>query len=162
MFGLSALGVVHTLFGIIAIAVGAWILYRDKEISPANQLGRIYLITTLLASVTALMIFRRGPFGPGHALAVLTLAALAVGMVAARTNLYGKYSRYLQALSFSATLLFNAIPGITEALTRLPFDSPLFAGPEAPQFKTIYAVMVVLFVSGAALQFRWIRKQTGR
>jgi len=159
MFGLSALGVVHTLLGMLAIAVGAWVLYRDKEISPDKPSGRIYLITTLLASATALMIFRRGPFGPGHALAVLTLAALAVGMVSARTQLYGKYSRYLQALSFSSTLLFNAIPGITEALTRLPPGSPVFDRPEAPEFKVIYAVFFLLFVIGSALQLRWIHKQ---
>lgn len=160
MFGLSAIGVVHTLLGIIALAVGTRVLYTDKEISPAKPLGRIYLITTLLASVTALMIFRRGPFGPGHALAVLTLLALVVGMAAASTRLFGKFSPYLQALSFSATLLFNAIPGITEALTRLPLGSPVFAGPEAPEFKAIYGVLLLLFVMGTALQLRWIHQQS--
>jgi uncharacterized membrane protein len=160
MFGLSAPGVAHTLLGIAAILAGAWILGSAKEISPARPLDRFYLVTTLLASVTALMIFRRGPFGPGHALAVLTLIALAVGMVANRSAVFGRWSRYLQALSFSATLLFNAIPGITEALTRLPPGAPVFTEAQAPQFKIIYGVMLLLFLVGAALQLRWIHRQS--
>jgi uncharacterized membrane protein len=158
MFGLSAIGVVHTLFGLIAIVIGAWILYRDKEISPGNTRGRLYLLTTLVSAASALMMYRRGVFGPGHGLAVLTLLALAGGTIAATTRLLGRSSRYLQAFSYSGTLLFSAIPGVTEALTRLPLGSPFLPSADAPQFKPIYAALVVLFFIGYGFQYRWLRK----
>jgi hypothetical protein len=121
----------------------------------------LYLITTLVSAATALMIYKRGSFGPGHALAVLTLLALLTGTLAALSKLFGPLSRYLQALSYSGTLLFSAIPGVTEALTRLPLGSPLLPGAEAPQFKPIYGAMLFLFVVGSAIQLRWIRKHSG-
>src|SRR5439155_23382206 len=87
---------------------------------PNNRRGQIYLVATLITAVTALGIFRHGGFGPPHALAVLTLVALAVGTVAARSHVFGWASRYVQAASYSATILFHMIPAVTESSTRLP------------------------------------------
>jgi len=72
MPGLTAFGVFHTAIGVIALIYGFIALVRDKEISPSNRRGQIYLVTTLITAVTALGIFRHGGFGPPHALAVLT------------------------------------------------------------------------------------------
>jgi uncharacterized membrane protein len=93
--------------GVIALASGAFTLAKFKEISLQTWSGRIYLATTLITAATALAIFQRGEFGPGHALAVMTLLALVVGTVAATMKPFGKLSRHVQALSYSATLLFH-------------------------------------------------------
>src|SRR5439155_524319 len=85
MFGLTPLGVFHTLVGLIGVVCGVIALARDKQISPRTRLGRVYLLGTLIAAVSALGIFRRGAFGPAHVLALLTIAALALGTLAARS-----------------------------------------------------------------------------
>ena len=86
MPGLTAFGLSHTAIGLIALIYGFIALVRDKEISPNNRRGQIYLVTTLITAVTALGIFRHGGFGPPHALAVLTLVALAACRRASRTD----------------------------------------------------------------------------
>lgn len=153
------LGWFHTVMGIVALISGGFTLARFKEITLQTWSGQIYLATTLVTAVTALAIYQRGEFGPGHALAVLTLLALAVGTVAATTKLLGKSSRYVKALSYSATLLFHCIPAITDGLMRLPIGDPVLTSIEDPVLKMCYLVMLVLFLLGVSLQFRWIRRQ---
>jgi uncharacterized membrane protein len=162
MSGLTTLGIVHTAISLVAVASGFWTLARDKEISARSTLGRTYLVTTLLTAATGLGIFQHGGFGPPHALSILTLVALAVGTVAAFTGVFGRWSRYVQAISYSATMLFHMIPGFTESLTRLPPGQPLLPDAEAPELKPIAGVLLLLFLVGLAVQLRWLRSKTAK
>ncbi|MGI9247992.1 MAG: hypothetical protein ACR2QI_03195 [Woeseiaceae bacterium] len=153
------LGWFHTAMGVIALVSGGFTLARFKEISLQTRSGQIYLVTTLITAGTALAIFQRGEFGPGHALAVMTLLALAVGTVAAKTKLFGKLSRYVQAISYSATLLFHCIPAITDGLLRLPVGDPVLTSIEDPILKICYLGLLVLFLLGISLQLRWVHRQ---
>ena len=156
---LIPLGWFHTAMGIIALVSGGFTLARFKEISPQTRSGQIYLATTLITAGTALAIFQRGEFGPGHALAVMTLLALAVGTVAATTKLFGKISRYVRAVSYSATLLFHCIPAVTDGLMRLPVGDPVLTSIEDPVLKMCYLGLLVIFLIGVGLQLRWIHRQ---
>ncbi len=144
--------------GIIALVSGGFALARFKEISLQTRSGQIYLVTTLITAGTALAIFQRGEFGPGHALAVMTLLALAVGTVAEKTKLFGKLSRYMQAVSYSATLLFHCIPAVTDGLLRLPVGDPVLTSIEDPILKMCYLGLLVIFLVGVGLQLRWIHR----
>ena len=156
---ITALGWFHTAMGIIALVSGAVTLIRYKEIDPKNRSAQIYLATTLVTAGTALAIFQHGFFGPAHVLALLTLGALAVGMIAATLTLFGRLSRYVQALSFSATLLFHCIPAVTDGLMRLPVGDPVVTSFEDPLLRNAYLVLLILFLVGASLQLRWIPRQ---
>jgi uncharacterized membrane protein len=153
------IGWFHTIVGITALVSGGITLAQFREITLQTRSGQIYLVTTLITAVTALLIFQRGEFGPGHALAVMTLLALAVGTVAATTKIFGKLSRYVQAISFSATLLFHCIPAITDGLLRLPVGNPVLTSIEDPVLKMCYLVLLVVFLIGISLQLRWIHRQ---
>lgn len=153
------LGWFHTAMGIIALASGVITLVKYREITLQTRSGQIYLAATLITALTALAIFQHGTFGPGHALAVMTLLALGVGTVAATTKVFGRFSRYLMALSYSATLLFHSIPAITDGLLRLPVGDPVLTSIEDPVLKICYLVLLILFLVGASLQLRWIHKQ---
>jgi uncharacterized membrane protein len=155
------LGWFHTAMGVIALVSGATALLAHREITFETRSGQIYLATTFLTAGTALAIFQRGEFGPGHALAILTLAALFVGLVAAKTRLFGGLSRYVQALGFSATLLFHCIPAVTDGLLRLPVGNPVLDSINSPVLKVCYLVLLVLFLVGISIQLRWIHKNNG-
>lgn len=154
------LGWFHTALGAFALLCGIYTLYRNKEILLSNRSGLLYVLATLLTAVTALMIFQRGTFGPGHALAVLTLGALAVGTVAATTRLFGRFSRYFQAVSYSATLLFHMIPAITDGLMRLPLGNPVLDSIESPLLKGFYAAFLMTYLVGVSLQIRRISRSS--
>lgn len=153
MAGLSTLGIFHTLVSLVAIACGVLSLARDKEISTETAAGKGYLLATLLAAGSALGIFRHGGFGPPHALAVLTLGALAVGTLAAKATIFGRISRYVSALAFSSTILFH------ETLTRLPTSGPVAPSVDAPIFKILYPVLLLAFLIGISLQLRWLQSK---
>ncbi len=154
------LGWFHTAIGIIALLSGGFTLARFKEISLQTRSGQIYLLTTLITAGTALAIFQRGEFGPGPGLAVMTLVALSVGTVAATKKPFGKWSRQVQAVSYSATLLFHCIPAVTDGLLRLPVGDPVLTSIEDPILKVCYLGLLALFVVGISLQLRWIHRHS--
>ncbi len=156
---ITPLGWFHTAMGIIALVSGGFALAKFKEIGFETRYGQIYLLTTLITAATALAIFKHGGFGPAHGLAVMTLVALAVGTVAAKTKLFGTASRYVRAVSYSSTLLFHAIPAVTDGLMRLPVGDPVLTSIEDPVLKMCYLGLLLLFVVGVILQLRWIHRQ---
>jgi uncharacterized membrane protein len=157
MFGLTTLGIIHTLISLVAVATGFYLLARDKQIAWRDPLGKTYVVTTFLTAATGLFIFQHGGFGPPHVVAILTIIALVVGTVAATTRFYGRASRYVQAVAYTTTILFHMIPAFNETLTRLPPGAPIASSPEAPIMQVIIAVLVVLYAIGLTLQIRWMR-----
>ena len=156
---ITPLGWFHTAMGVIALLSGAFTLVKFREISPRTRSGQIYLLTTLVTAATALAIFQPGGFGPAHGLAVMTLVALAVGTLAATMKPFGKLSRYVQAVSYSATLLFHCVPAVTDALMRLPVGDPILTSIEDPILRACYLGLLAAFLVGVSLQLLWIYGQ---
>ena len=152
------LGWFHIAIGIIALVSGGFTLAKFKEISLQTRSGQIYLVTTLITAGTALAIFQHGEFGPAHGLAVMTIVALAVGTIAATMKPFGKLSRHVQAVSYSATLLFHCVPAVTDGLLRLPVGDPVLTSIDDPILKMCYLGLLTLFLVGVSLQLRWISR----
>lgn len=153
------IGWFHLAMGVIALLSGGYTLFRYKEIDPKNRSGLVYLVTTLVTAGTALAIYQHGGFTPGHSLAVMTLVALAIGTLASTLRLFGGWSRYIRALSYSATLLFHCIPAVTDGLLRLPVGDPMVTSIEDPLMVNSYLGLLTLFLVGITLQMRWIYRQ---
>ncbi len=156
---MTLLGWIHTIIAIIALIAGFYTLAIYKVITPEQKTGQLYLICTLITAVTALMIYKHDGFGPAHALAVLTLLALAGGFFVSKMPVSAKMSEYFQAFCFSGTLLFHMIPAITDGLLRLPVGNPILTNPSDPMLKKFYLAFLVIFLVGYAMQFLWLRKQ---
>ena len=156
---ITPLGWFHTAMGILAVASGAFALAKYKELTLQTRSSQVYLATTLVTAATALGIFQHGSFNPAHGLAIMTLAALLVGTVANTTKLFGKLSRYVRAISYSATLFFHGVPAITDGLMRLPVGNPIVTSLEDPLLRGCYLALLVAFLLGLGLQLRWISRQ---
>lgn len=157
MFGLTALGIVHTLISLVALAAGLVALLRNGAITLGGALGKVYWLTTLVTAATGLGIFRHGGFGKPHMLSILTIAVLLVALAAGRTALFGRFSRYVEVVGYSATFLFHLVPGITETTTRLPLGAPLLPSADAPALQAMAGGLAVLFLVGAGLQILRLR-----
>lgn len=157
MAGLTTLGLVHTAISLVAVAAGLIALIRDKEISPRNRVGQVYVIMTVLTCLTGFGIFQHGGFGKPHALGIVTLVVLAVAAVAGYSRVFGRASRYVETVSYSATFFFHWIPAITETSTRLPLGAPLVANADAPELQAATAALFVAFLIGATLQVLRLR-----
>lgn len=157
---ITPLGWFHTGIAIIAILAGIYALVVQKLITPKQRAGQIYIVCTLLAAVTSLMIYNQGTgFGPAHALGVLTLLALAGGFILPRLRFLGGLIPYLQTLCFSSTLLFHMIPAITDGLRRLPVGDPVVDRFDDPLLRGFHLAFLVTFVLGYGVQVLWLRRQ---
>jgi len=156
---ITLLGWFHTAIAVIALISGFLSLVAHKVISEEHGAGRIYLICTLVAAVTALMIYQHGGFGPGHFLAVLTLLALASGFLVTRIAFFKSYAIYFRTFCYSATLLFHMIPAITDGLLRLPPGNPVLTDPQDPLLAKFYLAFLLIFLIGVGLQMRWLKGQ---
>src|SRR4029453_1588753 len=67
---MSPLGNFHTAISVLPIGFGLVAFPRDGKIDPRNRLGKLYLITMLIGSITALGFITTKGFTPGQ---VLTL-----------------------------------------------------------------------------------------
>jgi uncharacterized membrane protein len=154
MLGLTPLGIFHTVISLIAVAAGIIAFIRDKEISPQNLVGKVYVMTTVITCVTGFGIFQHGGFGKPHVLGIITLVVLGVAAVAGVSRLFGRASRYVEIVSYSATFFFHLIPAITETATRLPAGTPLVVDREGPELQAAAGVLFLAFLIAATLQVR--------
>ncbi|TLY39026.1 MAG: hypothetical protein E6K58_14000 [Nitrospirae bacterium] len=151
-FHLTPLGTFHTAISLIAVVAGVIAFVRDKEISPKNLVGRIYVTTTVITCLTGFGIFQHGGFGKPH--------VLGVAAVAGNSRLFGRASSLVETISYSATFLFHMIPGITETSIRLPLGAPLVANADAPALQVATGVLFAAFLIGATLQVGQLRAKS--
>jgi hypothetical protein len=157
-FRLTPLGLFHTLLSLVTLGLAFAALFRDRAVSPRTTLGRWYLATLIVTTLTGLPIFRSGRVGPPHVLGVVILVVLALAWVAGRAARPSSLAAYVEALAYSFTVFLYMIPTVTETLTRVPPGAPLVASPEAPLFGPLYGVLFAVFLVGAWLQVRAMRR----
>ena len=154
------LGWFHTILGIGAVVSGFYTLIKYRAVSLTHRSGKLYVFLTLIVAGTALGIYNQGGFGIAHNLAVLTLVALAGGVVMEKTRLFGSFSKYCQALGYSSTLLFHMLPAITDFLRRLPVGDPFIDTLEDPLLRQFHLAFLAIFVVGVIAQMLWLRKSS--
>ena len=85
---ISFIGWIHTLVAILAIGSGAYSLKKHTIIETKNFSAKVFVVTTIIAAVTALLIYKRG-FGVGHFLAIVTILAVIFGYINERGLFFG-------------------------------------------------------------------------
>ena len=89
---------------------------------------------------------------------MLTLVAVAGGIIMEKVKLFGSYSKYFQALGYSSTLLFHMIPAITDFLRRLPLGDPFVDSFDDPLVLGFHKAFLLIYLVGLATQMRWLKK----
>lgn len=158
MSALTPLGIVHTAISLVALGAGIAALVKYHHIRDDTRPGQVYLWGTVLTCLTGFGIFQHGGFGKPHALGVITLAVLALAWWASRAPLFGRAGAAVASVSYSLTVFFHAIPGMTETSTRLPAGAPLASGPDDPRLQAAVGIAFLCFLVGAAWQLRDLRR----
>jgi uncharacterized membrane protein len=157
MFGLTQLGVVHTIISLIAVGAGIVAFARYGSISLRTGTGKVYVVMTALTCLTGFPIFQHGGFGPPHAVGVLELVLLAFAAGLEKREFLGSMSRAVETVTYTATYFLHMIPAVNETTTRLPPGAPLASGPNDPLVAGLVGVAFVGFLIGAALQVARLR-----
>ena len=157
---ISFIGWIHTLIALIAILSGAYSLKKYTIIETKNFSAKIFIVTTIIAAITALLIYKRG-FGVGHLLAIITLLAVIFGYINERGLFFGFLAPYFQTVSYSALFLFHMIPGITEILRRFPPDNPIVidSNVDQPILISFYITFFISYLIITTNQIIWLQKK---
>ena len=156
---MTLLGWFHTVLGVFALISAFYTLIKYKIISLVQLSGKLYLLLTIIVAASALGIYNQGGFGVAHILAILTLVALAGGVIMEKVKLFGSFSKYFQALGYSSTILFHMIPAITDFLRRLTGDDPFADSFDDPLVIGFQLLFVLIYIVAITLQMQWIKKQ---
>jgi hypothetical protein len=149
---LSILGIIHTAISILAILSAFYALSMEGKINPSDNLGKIYIILTIITCLTSLPIMKTGHPTGGHYLAILILVLLPIAMFIRSLRIFGKLADYIQVILMSATLFFSMIPAVVETLTRLPISAPLASGPGSAIVQKGLSCLIILFAVGVCYQ----------
>jgi hypothetical protein len=157
---ISFIGWIHTLIALIAILSGAYSLKKYTIIETKNLSAKIFIVTTIIAAITALLIYKRG-FGVGHLLAIITLLAVIFGYINEKGLFFGFLAPYFQIISYSALFLFHMIPGITEILRRFPTDNPIVidSNVDHPILISFYITFFISYLIVTTNQIIWLKKR---
>ena len=159
---ISFIGWIHTLIALVAIGSGAYSLKKYIIIETKNLSAKIFAFATIVAAITALLIYKRG-FGVGHLLAIVTLLAVIFGYINERGLFFGFLTPYLQTISYSALFLFHMVPGITEVLRRFPQDNPIVidSNVDHPILISFYITFFISYLIITTNQIMWLKKISG-
>ena len=149
---ISLIGWIHTILGTLAIIVAVFIIATQGFIKSKNNLGKLYIIATLTTASTALMLFKNGGFNLAHVLAILTIVAIILGIASEKYNILG-ISKYIQAMSYTGSVLFHLIPGIAEVNKRLPINNPMGLSVLDPVNIRYYLIFTL--ITGITILIQW-------
>ena len=151
--GMSPLGQFHFATALVALASGAWVLSRRKGTRMHRRVGWLYAASMLMMNVSALSLYRlTGTFGPFHVAALISLATLAAGIIAARRRHRGGRAwleRHYFLMAYSYLGLVAA--AVAETATRWPAIQDVAGGPTAAFWTAVVIASVAVFAVGGVM-----------
>jgi hypothetical protein len=136
---------IHVALSLIGIVSGLVVFYEMLVGKQSGGWTALFLITTILTSVTG---FPLPPFGfdPPRAVGVLSLVLLAVAVVALYVFKLAGAWRWLYVITALAALWLNVFVGIIQAFAKLPALRALAPTQSEPPFLITQLVVLVIFV----------------
>ena len=160
--GLTNLGIFHTIVGIVAIGAALTSLIKFGKIDLSRLSGKIYFYGTIITSLTALGISKRGGFNAGHAFSLFIIVLVAIAFYLFYKRQASSRSRYFENFLLSFSLLLSLLPTVNETLTRVPIGAPVAKDMSDPVIAKTLLVLLVVFIIGSVLQFIKPRKINAR
>ena len=144
---LFALGWVHLGASLAALAAGFLVLLRPKATPAHKRRGRVYALTLLVTTVTALGIYRRGVFFFPHWLAIAALIVMTAGVLAAHFKIPQKAWLHVHLTCLLASLYILFGGGVNEVFIRvdaLHRLAPTLLNSRVVELTHLGAIMVFL------------------
>ena len=144
--GISYIGWFHTILGIAAIAVGLYLLIKDRFIFMNTNLATFYLLSTVITCASSFLLYgATGSFNTAHWLSVITILAVLFALGLERFNIFGFFNVYFKQLALTGTVFFSMLPTTAEVPQRLPPSDPFVDSIEDPLVQSYYMAYVVIF-----------------
>jgi uncharacterized membrane protein len=144
---LFPLGWVHFAASLAALAVGMLVLLRPKGTPVHKRRGRVYALTVLVTSLTALGIYRRGIFFFPHWLAIAALIVTTLGVLAAHFKTPQKAWLHLHLTCLLTSLYILVGGGVNEMFLRVDALRRLAPTLNAPVVGLTHLAVIIVFLA---------------
>jgi len=135
----------HVLISLVGIASGLIVLerfFRNRTLGLSNV---VFLVTTILTSVTGFL-FPFTTFGPPHIIGAISLVVLAIALFALYAgNLVGPW-RWIYVCSAVLALYLNVFVAVVQAFDKVGRLHALAPTGSEPPFAITQGVVLVLFI----------------
>ena len=145
---LSALTFIHTAISLVALLVGAIVLYGILHGRYQRDWTAAFIALTLAVCVTGFM-FPFHQILPSHIFGVLTLVAMAVTIYALYSKRLNGFWRALYVASAVFAFYLNAFVAIVQAFLKIPALTPLAPTQSELPFIVAQVVLLILVVAAA-------------
>lgn len=164
----SAVIQVHAWTAILALVLGAGMLWRRKGTPSHRWSGRVWLAVMLVTVLSSFFIHQLrtwGPWSPIHILSLLTLALMVRAYLAIRQRKVALHAELMKAAYYNALLLatfFTFMPG--RIMYQVVFGAP--SASIGAEYTTVplwvWIVLGVIVVAGGRhLAERWQKQGRG-
>ena len=158
IFGMSiyTFTLVHTVISLIGIATGLYVLYRLLMGHGLDVWNTIFLVTTVLTSVTGFM-FPFTQLLPSHVVGIISLIVLAVAIAALYVFHLSGVWRWVYVGTAVFALYLNSFVGVVQAFMKIPALKALAPAQTEGPFLTAQFLLIVLFIVAgiyAAVRFQ--------
>lgn len=150
--GLSTLGILHTIIGVLAIAGAVAGFFKYGKINLDKRSGKVYFYASIVTSLSALGISKQGGFNAGHVFSLFILVLLVVAYFLFTRHKVNR-GRYLENFLLSFSFFLSLVPTVNETLTRIPLGHPLAKDTKDPLIAHTLLIFFVLFIVGSIYQF---------
>ncbi|WP_407158037.1 hypothetical protein [Bradyrhizobium sp. STM 3557] len=148
MLGLSLenFTLLHVIISLVAVASGLVVMFGMLGSQRMPALTGIFLVTTILTSVTGLM-FPFTELLPSHVLSVISLVLLAIACVALYGRRLSGVWRPVYVVSALVSLYLNVFVLVIQSFLKIPLLHALAPGdpPNATVFAIVQGVVLLLF-----------------
>ena len=150
---------VHVVLSLVGIFAGTVVLFGMFSANRLDGWTALFLATTILTSVTGFF-FPRDQLLPSHVLGILSLAVLAVTILALYVYRLARSWRWIYVAGAVMALYFNVFVAVVQAFQKLPFLEPLAPTQSEPPFLVAQGVVLALFVVFGIVAVRSFRPGT--
>ena len=155
---LSAFTTLHVVISLIAIVAGIIVMSGMLGSNPMPGLTAIFLLFTILTSVTGFL-FPFNGVTPGDVVGALSLVLLAIACIALYGMKLSGGSRWIYVVTALISLYLNVFVLVIQSFLKIPALTALAPGspPTGPIFAVVQGIVLVFFVLmiiGAVRRFR--------
>jgi len=150
----------HVVLSLVAMIAGLIVLGGMLGSKKLEGWTALFLATTVLTSATGFL-FPFVKILPSHIVGVISLAVLAVAIVALYVcRLAGRW-RWIYVVSAVFALYLNVFVGVVQAFLKIPSLQAMAPKQSEPPFVIAQAVVLVLFVVLGVVATRSFHPETG-
>jgi hypothetical protein len=155
---LSAFTTLHVIISLIGIVAGIIVMFGMLGSNPMPGLTAIFLLFTILTSVTGFL-FPFNGVTPGDVVGALSLVLLAIACIALYVMKLSGGWRWIYVVTALISLYLNVFVLVIQSFLKIPALTAVAPGnpPSGPVFAVVQGIVLVFFVLmiiGAVRRFR--------